>query len=285
MFLEQWLFIFYFRGIKIIQQKMKGKLLVFLSFLFIIYILVCILLYFIQESLLFHPTKLHKDYQFSFNQPFEEKTFTTPDNIAMNAIYFQAENSKGIVYELHGNGGDLQRYGDHAHFFTKNGYDILYLDYRSYGKSEGTIRSEQQLVDDAQLVYNEIKKQYPENKIILSGTSMGSGIASRLAIQNNPQQLILNTPYYSLESLIRLKTKILPNFILRYRFRNDLHLEKVDYPITVFHGTKDFVIPYKNAKRLKETHSKINFYTMENIGHNNFRNHPIYLEEMTKILK
>ena len=51
---------------------MKKSILHIFKILIILYIVVCGLLYFIQEKLIFFPDKLKKEYKFGFNQNFEE---------------------------------------------------------------------------------------------------------------------------------------------------------------------------------------------------------------------
>ena len=75
--------------------------------------------------------------------------------------------------------------GHVANLFTKKGYDAILIDYRTYGKSTGTM-SETALNDDAQLFYDYALNIYDENEIVLYGRSFGSGIATRLASKNNP---------------------------------------------------------------------------------------------------
>jgi len=74
---------------------------------------------------------------------------------------------------------------------------FLLLDYRGYGKSEGTINGQEQIFRDVQTVYDSLKHSYQENKIIVLGYSIGSGPAAKLASTNNPKLLILQAPYYS----------------------------------------------------------------------------------------
>jgi len=250
-----------------------------------IYLLALIFLYSLQEKLLFFPSKLPKDYTFQFPQKFEEINLKTKDNFELNGVLFKAKNSKGVVLFLHGNGGSIETWGLGADFYLENNYDIFYLDYRGYGKSEGSIKSEKQMIGDGQLAYDFLKKHYQENHIILSGTSMGTGIATQLAQRNNPKTLLLNAPYFSLESLIIETVKVIPYFIIRYKFKTYQYLQDVSCPIFIFHGKEDKTIPCQHSEKLKKVKPEAKLYIIENFGHNDLMSSIKFQEEMKKILE
>jgi len=238
-----------------------------------------------QEKLLFYPAKLPKNYIYSFDDPFEEIFLETNDGCKLNALLFKSEKRKGVVLFLHGNGGANHGWGQGAGLYTRNGYDVMYLDYRGYGKSEGEISSEKQLVNDAQITYDYLKGHYDENKIIISGTSLGSGIASKLALDNNPKKLLLNSPFSSLVKLIQEKVIFVPRQIIKYKFETDRFLEKIDCPIAIFHGDKDSVIPVRHSLNLKNKYPKIDLHVVKNFGHNNLWLSGDYRIKMKKILE
>lgn len=250
------------------------------------FIVVFLLLYLMQESLLFYPTQLPNDYSFHFSNAFEEVDLEVETNIVLNALLFKTpqRERKGVVLFLHGNGGAIHGWGTGAGLYTGQGYDVFYLDYRGYGKSDGKISSEKQLIEDAQLAYDYLKKRYAENDIIVSGTSIGTGIAVRIAAQNRPYQLFLNSPYFSLQSLIQEKVKIVPSFIIKYKLKTDQHLQQVKCPITVFHGDKDEVIPHQHSLQLQKKYPQIDLYILEGFGHNDLSNSREYAFQMRRIL-
>ncbi len=256
-----------------------------LPLLVLLYIIVCIILYFVQVNLLFNPTKLSKGYQYPFDENFEEVNLTTADNTSLHSVLFKSVESKGVVLFLHGNGGTIDQWGTGANLYIENGYDVLYLDYRSYGKSEGRILSESQLMEDAQLVYDFLKNKYSEERIILSGTSMGSGMATQLAAKNKPKQLILISPYSSLEDLILEKVPIIPRFIIKFKLNTKQHIEKVGCPITIFHGNSDELIPHAHALKLKEVKPDIDLHIVDRCGHNNVPISRVYQKEMGRIFR
>ena len=99
------------------------------------------------------------------------------------------------MFYLHGNAGALDTWGDIAKVYTSLGYDIFILDYRGFGKSEGSIYSEEQFYKDVQAAYDVMRKEYPENKIVVEGYSIGTGPATILAATNHPKLLLLQAPY------------------------------------------------------------------------------------------
>lgn len=192
---------------------MKKGLLQILKIIIGLYIVLCGLLYFFQEKLIFFPQKLNKNYQFQFEQKFEELNIKATDGKLLNGLLFKAESSKGLIFYLHGNAGDLSSWGDVAKTYTDLNYDVFIFDYRSYGKSEGQINGQNQMFEDNQTAYDELKKKYSEEKIIVLGYSIGTGLASKLASTNNPKLLILQAPYYNLTDMMKQKFSLIPTFI------------------------------------------------------------------------
>jgi len=250
-----------------------------------IYVAICGILYFAQEKLIFFPKKLKKEYKFSFNKPFEEINIKTKDNILLNGLLFKAENSKGLIFYLHGNAGALDKWGEIAEIYTEFNYDIFILDYRGYGKSEGKINDEKQFYNDMQVVYNQLNKRYDEGKIIVLGYSIGTGPATKLAATNNPKLLILQAPYFSLTDILKYNFPLIPTFLLKYKFETNKYIKNCKMPIVLFHGNKDEVIYYKSSVKLQKLLKKTDtFITLLGQEHNGMSGNPEYLKELEKIL-
>ena len=250
-----------------------------------IYIAICTFLYFTQEQFIFHPTTYPEDFTFNFDNNFEEVFLDTKDGVALNAVHFKSDKKLGAVLFLHGNAGSISGWGMTANVYVENGYDIFYLDYRGFGKSQGSIHSQSELLDDAQLAYDFLKKQFSEDQIILSGTSLGSGIAAILASKNNPKKLILNSPYSSLASLITDKVFFYPKMLIKYRLETDKHLAAVKCPIYIIHGDQDRTIPHSHSLKLKKKYDRVLLTILKGAGHVNFMNRPDYLERVKQILR
>jgi len=246
-------------------------------------------LYFIQERIIFQPEYLSRTHIYNFDHPFKEFFLIAKDSSELNAIHFTNSRPKGVILYFHGNKGNLKRWGQIVLFFAKKGYDVVVMDYRGYGKSTGKI-SEKCLYEDAQLFYEYLLKQYTEDQIIVYGRSLGTGIATKIASENTPSSLILETPYYNLEDVAKNWLPIFPiKSLLRYEIPTMDFIQNITCPVTIFHGTNDKVVPYNSGKRLFESlhtdTSKKRMITIPNGSHNNLITFTEYLTNIDVILE
>lgn len=267
------------------MKSLRKTALNFTKGLVLLYIVLCIGLYFYQENLIFFPRQLSQNFSFSFEAPFEEIDIPVKESDTLNGLWFKQDSSKGLVFYLHGNAGALDGWGQAAPTYLKFGCDIFLLDYRGYGKSTGKISSEAQFYKDAQAAYNWAKTKYSEQKITIIGYSIGTGTAAYLAANNAPKQLILQAPYYSLVDMMQQHYSFIPTFLLKYRFETYTFLPQIKAPITIFHGNRDAVIPLHSSTRLK-TFLKSNdqVIVLQKAGHNGMNKNLDYLTALSKLL-
>lgn len=264
---------------------MKSLLYLF-YFIFGLYIIVCILLYLLQEKIVFFPEKLPNDFEFRFAGDFEEKFFQVDDETTIHALHFFSENPEGVIIYFHGNAGSLRDWGHVADDFVKMNYDVLISDFRGYGKSTGGM-SENSFYEDAQLLFDFLLAKYKAEEIIIYGRSLGTGVAVDLASKNKAKQLILETPFTSFVNLAKDRFKIFPvSLLLKYRFDSASKIKSVDYPIHIFHGTNDEVIPYAEATFLNRIIDRPDVLTtIPNGYHNNLPEYPMYWTKIKALLQ
>lgn len=202
----------------------------------------------LQEQIIFNPHFLDEDHTFRTG---EEIEIEVDESIYLNALWMKEPNAKGLIIYLHGNKGNLRRCIRQAQSLSDDAHDILMPDYRGFGKSDGYNYSEEQLLSDAQKVYDWAKQKYKESQIIVVGYSLGTGVASYLAANNQPTHLALIAPYYSFLDLKDSRFPFIPDFLLKYPLKNHQFLESVKCPITLFHGTNDEIIPFDSSERLQ----------------------------------
>ena len=245
-----------------------------------LYILSCVVLYIIQDHFIFNAYPLPADYTFNTGQEIE---LPLDDGLSMNCLLIpqnQSHRPNGAILYLHGTRGNI-RFGIHqTRQMTGLGYDIFIPDYRSYGKTEGRIVSEQQLYNDVQVAYDYLSDRY--DKIIIIGYSLGTGMASYLSQNNDPLHLVLVAPFTSLTDIKNKFLWMFPDFILKYKLPVEHHLEFANCDVTIVHGTDDEVVDYDYSVRLKELFpNKINLITAHNQSHRGV----IFSEELRREIR
>ena len=242
-------------------------------------------LYFFQESLIFPAQQLPGDFQFESDIPFSEGFLEAKDGARLNFLRLKAKEPKGIIVYYHGNGGSLERWKDIVSPFTDMGWDILVWDYRGYGKSTGK-RTSEALYDDAQQIYVKALEWFEEDNILVYGRSMGTTFATYVSARNNPSVLVLESPFYSLQSLVKEKYSILPIYrFLKFELPTFSFAAAVSSPVYLFHGTEDDVVPYEQGAALwSEFGSLGEFITIEGGDHNNLSETLIYQQKLTELL-
>ncbi|MEM6865047.1 MAG: alpha/beta fold hydrolase [Bacteroidota bacterium] len=253
---------------------------------FAAYVGISVLLYIFQDYFLFRPEKLDKDFQFHYkNQEIEEYNVETRDGALINGLHFKAKNPKGVVFYLKGNSQSIKGWGKFAVDFTRNGYDVIMVDYRGFGKSTGR-RTQKAVKRDMQIVYNQIKKRVPEKYIILYGRSLGSGFATKLASMNEPRMLILDAPYYSLSKVAKKYIPFMPlSLLMKFPMPTYKWLKYVKCPIHILHGTDDRLIPYKTSVKLSKINPKrTKLHTVIGGGHKDLNTFESYHRMLTEII-
>lgn len=221
-----------------------------LLLLALLYAGVCFVYWRVQERLIFVRFRVARDYRFRFTEPFEEVFLPLGAGEELHALRFTANDAAGTVLFFHGNSGSLRRWGKQAQRFTRLGWNVLMMDYRGYGKSRGKL-SETALHADAALWYSWLKEREPEERIVVYGRSLGSGMAVPVAAANRPRALVLESPFANLYDAARHQFYALPyRWLLRYAFRNDKAIRRITCPVYIFHGKRDPVVPYESALKL-----------------------------------
>jgi len=270
-----------------ITRTSKQKFLRWTRIVIFIYGAAGIALYYLQEKLLLRNTPLAADYQFKFNVPFKEVNIPLNATDNLNLVQFLPADSipKGVVLYFHGNLENINHYAEYAANFTKYGYEVWMADYPGYGKTTGKF-TEENVYMQAREVYKLANTKFGADSIIVYGKSLGSGIAAWLALRKPCKRLILETPYYSIPDLFSHYAPIYPvESLSKFRFPTGEYLKEVKVPVTIFHGTDDWIIPYSYAAKLKQVLKPGDeFITIDKGSHNNLNDFSLFHEKLDSIL-
>jgi hypothetical protein len=241
-------------------------------------------LWFRQESLLFHPEPLDPSHAFSI--PDLEEDWIDVPGARLHAIHYRqpevdgVRRTKGLVFFLHGNAGNLASWFIQPAFWRATGYDLYMLDYRGFGKSTGHIASEAELHADVLAAWRRVAPEYAALKTVVYGRSLGTGLAVQLAATVQPDLLVLVSPYASMTSMKDLHYPWLPDAALRYPLASDRVIGRYRGPTLVFHGLRDTLIPPQQAQQLIAHAEHPQLVLLPQADHVNVHEDPLYRQAL-----
>lgn len=231
-----------------------------LKILITTYIILVILLFFMQSRMLYFPQRSLK------NVSAEEIEFTNK-NIVLRGWVLNKGNKKAILYY----GGNAEKIDKNIAFYRENlpEYTVYLINYRGFGKSDGN-PSEKNLFDDALSIYDQISSQY--ESISLIGRSLGTGIASFVASKRKIDKLVLITPYDSILNVAKQTFWMFPlSILLRDKYESIEYVKNIKARTLLFIAEKDHVIPFQCSNNLANEFDKeiVEIVIIKDSGHNN----------------
>lgn len=266
----------------------KKRVLRWFKLALLVYGLVGICIYYLQDYFFFQRVPLPGNHTYAFGMPYKEVNLAFDKISNINIIQFEsAGNSKrGAVLYFHGNRKNISWYAKYAPAMTKAGYEVWMIDYPGFGKSTGKLE-EELLYAYALQMYKLARKKFSPDSLVIYGKSMGTGIATQLAGHYPAKRLILETPYYSFASVGAHFFPIYPmEQMVHIKLPTYEYLPQVKIPVHIFHGTTDWIIPYSNSKKLQPfLKTGDEFITIDGAGHNNLSEYPLFQHKLDSLLK
>ncbi len=200
----------------------------------------------------------------------DEVYLEASDGIRIHGFHLTSPGTDRALLFLHGNAGNASHRIPNAAMLARLGIDVLVLDYRGYGMSEGS-PSEQGAYTDARagLDYLEKQKGFRENRILLFGRSMGGGVAVHLAEDRELAGVILESTFTSITDVGRSLLGGLAPLIMGERFPSHDKIGGLRVPLLQFHGDRDEIVPFELGERLfAMAPEPKTFEVIEGAGHN-----------------
>ena len=195
------------------------------------------------------------------------------DGVSIHGFYLPAarprQNARAILF-LHGNAGNASHRLPNAAELSRLGADVLLIDYRGYGMSEGT-PSESGAYADARagLAHLIEERGIPVQRVVLFGRSLGGAVAVDLARNKGLAGVILESTFSSAADVARGMMGPPLAYLLRDRFDSASKTGQIDAPLLFFHGDHDRFIDYALGRRLFEfAPEPKQFETISGAGHN-----------------
>ncbi len=253
-------------------------------------------LYWSQEHLLFKPEVIAASQPLaaltSQGEGVREFTVDVP-GAKLSGLQLKLPNPKGVVFFLHGNGGNLDAWFINTEIYRQHNMDLVMVDYRGFGKSTGQIESEAQLHSDVRAAWDFIAPQYVGKKLVVYGRSLGSGLAAGLSAELTDDSAkggaivdmtVLVSPYSSMSTLTGQIYPYVPQVVLRYPLRTDQLVLKIKSPLLLIHGEQDTFIPPSHSQALKAIVKPARLLLVPGAGHNDVHKFDLYVKDFGGVL-
>lgn len=164
---------------------------------------------------------------------------------------------------------------------------MLVANYRGYGRSAGK-PSQKALYEDALAVYDHVVSKggvKPAN-IVVMGRSLGSGVASMLASERSVRGTILVTPFDSLAAVAAHHYSFMPvRWLLRHPFPSADWARRAESPALILAAANDHIVPPVFASRLRDAWAGPGeLHTLDGVGHNDIEQHDDYQRLVNQFL-
>ncbi len=218
-------------------------------FLFLAYIIILIVIYFSQRSLMYHPSENNYLDENKLNHKIDK--IKIPSDTELNSWYFQKNKNFKTLLFFHGNAGSLENRIYKLNDLSKLDLNYLIIAYRGFSGNKGS-PTEKGLYKDARaakywLNLNNISDQ----NIIVYGESLGTAVAIDLAKDHKFAGVILESPF---TSMLKLSKKYYPwaptGLLLKDKYETDKKINKVFSPMLILHGRKDNIVPFEMGEEL-----------------------------------
>ena len=235
-----------------------------LSSLIIAYLVMIIFIYFYQRNLLYHPSENnYQNDKIQFN--YDEIFIKVDEEIQLKSWLIQKDFKKfKTLVIFHGNAGHLSNRIYKLNELYKLDINILLISWRGFSGNKGS-PTENNLYTDAEAAIKWLNEEgVNNNKIILYGESLGSGVAVEVGKENNFNSIILESPFTSIENSAKIYYPYLPvRLLLKDRYDSINKIKMINTPILIMHGKKDDIIPFSMGKELfeKANSPKYSYFT------------------------
>ncbi len=215
---------------------------------------------------LFYTGDFHGEPPDTVEFPHEEAAIFTADGLELQGWFFKQERPSPTLLFCHGtsyNASDMWLTPERSHAFNDfllgTRCNFLVFDYRGYGRSAGKATEEGTYTDAAAaLSWLHARHDVDPATIFFYGFSLGSGVATELAIREPSAGLILRAPFTSMRDMIidwdarfRLPLALAP-WLPITRYDNLSKIRRLDRPLLVMHGDDDSTVPEAMGRRIFE---------------------------------
>jgi fermentation-respiration switch protein FrsA (DUF1100 family) len=246
-------------------------------------------MFLLQPGMVFYPFAGLDATPRDWGLDYQDVSITTSDGVELHGWLVPRPGAQRVLLFFHGNAGNISHRGDSIRIFHRLGLDVLIIDYRGYGSSQGS-PSEQGLYRDARATWSWLTRErgYAPADVVIFGRSLGAVVAAHQASETQPGGLILESGFSSARDASRAIFPVLSWLVVgRYDFDAARALRRVGCPVLVLHSPEDEIIPYRLGRKLYEAAREPKQFVELRGGHNDgfLVSQPQYEEALDEFLE
>lgn len=174
------------------------------------------------------------------------------DGTPVRALELRSPSASRTIVHFHNNRETAETSLGVGRALRDHGFNVVLVEYRGYGASPARNPSEDGLYQDAETILNMLAARgVAPDRIVLWGTSLGTGVAAEMARRGRGSRLVLVSPFTSIPDLVTSIVPFLPARILvPDHFDTLSKAPSIRIPTLVVHGDADEIVPFWMGERL-----------------------------------
>jgi fermentation-respiration switch protein FrsA (DUF1100 family) len=206
---------------------------------------------FSEKGIVFFPDPYLVGTPADYGLKFEDVFFEAADGVKLHGWWVPKAGAPVFVW-FHGNAGNISHRLENIkllHDLVE--VQVFIFDYREYGRSQGRISREGTFKDTAAAYhYVTATRGVPAEDLVLFGRSLGSALATDLAIKKPCRALILESAFTNSSDMAKMMAPFLFDWRPKIPYDNLGKIDKVKVPVFVIHGSHDEIIPVEMGRRV-----------------------------------
>lgn len=217
-----------------------------------IYFVLLLLIFLFQRQFLYFPDRSVPNALYLSKTNFTEVLVQSGQDVDLQSLWSAPKDQDSpVILFFHGNAASHYQRIPIYQALAKRGAGVLAVGYPGYGGNWGN-PAEETFFAAAQANYDWlVRNNYRTSQIVIVGESLGSGVATHLATQNEAAGLILLAAYTGMDEMAQRQFPVFPvKLLVKDKYRSIDRIHQINMPLSWIHGTSDNLIPYAMGKRL-----------------------------------